>query len=142
MKKGISGIEILIMGMIGTFTILTAGILPSASVKIKLDENIVFEYKYNDAQNLLLTLLSITQDGKDVSKLMAEHLSFNNPSNIDFLKPKLDKLVKNKCYLINSTTRVLLDSSSGCEIKYRANTTIVLPYNPNKLVEEMRVGIG
>jgi hypothetical protein len=142
MKKGISGIELIIMGLIGTFTIITSAYLPPSSVKVKLDSDTLFEHNINDVQNLLLTLLSVTQDGKDASKLIAEHISFNNPTNVDFLKSNMDKLVINKCYKLNSTSETLLDSSSGCEIKYSINTTLVLPYNPNKLIEEIRVGIG
>ncbi|MEM7825202.1 MAG: hypothetical protein QXO27_04490 [Candidatus Aenigmatarchaeota archaeon] len=142
MKKGISGIELVLMGLIGTFTIITSAFLPPSAVKVKLDSDTLFEYKDNNVQNLLLTLLSITQNGRDVSKLIAEHLSFNNPANVDFLESRMDKLVINKCYKLNSTSEILLDSSGDCEIKYNANTTIVLPYNPNKLIEEIRVGIG
>ncbi len=139
--KAISGIEMLLIGAIGTVTIISAGVMPSATVKLTEDKNLIFEYNYNKVQLFLLNLLSTTSDNKKVYESVAEHIAINKPDNLDFLKGKFDNLLEKKCYQLATQTSVLLQAVS-CQPVYFVNTTIVLPYNPNKLVETIKVGIG
>jgi hypothetical protein len=156
MVKGQAGFELLIMGAMVVLTMLIAGLLPTASVKFKLDQETIFEYKYNKVQHTLLTLFSTTHDEKKVSELIAEKFAIDKPSDLDFLKSILDKEIESKCYQINVSDKVLL-SANDCNPSYWINSTIVVPYKYNvnkeqclasgsqepspKFVEEIRVGI-
>ncbi len=140
MVKGQAGFELLIMGAMVVLTMLIAGLLPTASVKSNLDKETIFEYKYNKVQHTLLTLFSTTHGEKKVSELVAENFTINKPSDLDSLKPILDKQIESKCYQLNVSNTILL-SVDGCNPSYWINSTIVLPYNLNKLVEEIKVGI-
>jgi len=140
MVKGQGGIELLMMGAIVVLIIFMAGLLPTAAVKYNLDKEAIFEYKYNKVQHTLLTLFSVTHDEKKVSELIAEKFFIDKPSSVDFLKPILDKQIESKCYQLNVSNKILL-SVDDCNPSYWINSTIVLPYNPNKLVEEIKVGI-
>jgi len=141
MVKGQAGFELLIMGVMVVVAMFIAGLLPTASVKTNLDKEAIFEYKYNKVQHTLLTLFSITHDEKKVSELIAENFTINKPSDLEFLKPILDKEIETKCYHIVVDSKALF-FVGGCDVKYRANATLILPYNPNKLVEEITVDTG
>ena len=138
--KAQTGLEILLMGIIGTYTILAVGILPASTVKLTEEKQTLFEYSYNKVQLLLLNILSATENDKRIYETIAENLAIDRPSNLDFLKNKLDKLIESKCYQLNSSTKVLLEVEN-CEPNYIVNATIALPYNPDKLIEEIRVGV-
>jgi hypothetical protein len=162
MVKGQAGIELLAMGAMVVLTMFIVGLLPTASVKYNLDKETIFEYKYNKVQHTLLTLFSTTHedptthDEKKVSELIAEKFAINKPSDLDFLKPILDKEIESKCYQLNVSDKILL-SVDGCNPSYWINSTIVLPYKYNvnkqeclahgvqepspKFVEEIEVGI-
>ena len=140
MVKGQAGFELLIMGVMVVFAIFIVGLMPTTSVKSKLDQETIFEYKYNKVQHTLLTLFSITHNQKKVSEFIAEKNSIDKSANLDFLKPILEKQIDSKCYQLNVSDQILL-SADDCNPKYRVNSTIVFPYNPNKLVGEIEVGI-
>lgn len=141
MVRGITGFELLIAGMMFTFVILIVGLLPAVYVKRKLDHETIFEYRCNKVQHLLLTLFSITYDERKVSESIAEHYLINKPDNLNFLKPYLDREMENKCYHIAVHNKTMF-STGSCDVKCRTNTTLVLPYNLNKLVTEIMVDVG
>jgi len=151
MVKGVATIlVILVAGTVLMYTLLIAGVLPVYAVKYRLDKEMIFEYKYSKAQHTLLTLFSITYDTslgeKKVFESIAERYSINKPSNLDFLKSNLDELIEGKCYQIKVSDNILLDKKKfliTCEPEYWINSTLVLPYDPNKpLTQEIEVGIG
>jgi hypothetical protein len=142
MVKGQAGFDLLMSGAMVVFAIFIVGLLPTTSVKSNLDKETIFEYKYNKVQHTLLTLFSTTHDEKKVSELIAEKFAINKPSDLNFLKPILDKQIESKCYQLNVSNTILL-SVDGCNPSYWVNSTIVLPYNSNtnELVGEIKVGI-
>lgn len=149
--KAITGLEMLFMGLIGTFTIIVGGLIPSSTVKLTEEKQIIFEQNYNKVQLVLLNLLSTTNDNKKVYESIAENIAVKSKPSLEFLKEYLDKLA-GKCYKLTTVetipilgptdTDILVSEEKDCQFNYFANATIVLPYNPDKLIKELKVGIG
>lgn len=137
--KAITGFELLLIGIIGTYTIITAGFIPPSIVKLTEEKETLFEYSYNKVQLILLNLLSATHEDKKIYQWIGESIAIKQ--NLEFLKEKLDKIVESKCYQLSNSTNVLIFGKEDCELNYFVNTSIVLPYNPNRLIDELRVGI-
>ncbi|NCN38983.1 MAG: hypothetical protein COY38_03190 [Candidatus Aenigmarchaeota archaeon CG_4_10_14_0_8_um_filter_37_24] len=98
---------------------------------------IQYEENYENTQMILISLLTSTYDGKTVQELIGDNLAFGQPDDLTFLKDKLDKLVEGRCYKLSTPSKVLA-KSSGCTPKeYTSSVNITLPYNPDKLVENL-----
>ncbi len=140
--KSQTGFAMLFMGAIATLTIIVGVLIPPSTVKLTEEKQIIFEQNYNKVQLILLNLLSATQDNKKVYESIAENIAVKTrPPSLEFLNADLEKLA-GKCYRLNTTTKILIQEGKNCKLNYFINTTIVLPYNPDKLIEEFKVGIG
>lgn len=140
--KSQTGFGAVFMGAIATLTIIVGVLIPASTVKLTEEKQIIFEQNYNKIQLILLNLLSSTHDNKKIYESVAENIAVKtNPPSLEFLNANLDKFA-GKCYRLNTTTNVLIPEGKNCQLHYLVNTTIVLPYNPDKLIEEFKVGIG
>lgn len=112
-----SVIEPLLVGVVGTFTIL-AVIFPPVIIKLTVDKETLFTYSYEKVQNILLTLFRLKQDGKEAYQILSEKAFFEDftcktPSDCPFgytcvagvcngpttkpLKDAIDKVATNYC---------------------------------------------
>lgn len=126
MSKGIVGWAV-IGAMISIGMILVV-LIPLVFLKVHLVEEVNYEFKYDNAQLALLTLLSSTHDNEPVSEIIGEHLTLGSYSDIDqILSNKLNKI--SDCYKL-STETIELAKSAKCEAsKFKAEADIALPYN-------------
>ncbi|MFQ6055347.1 MAG: hypothetical protein ACE5J3_05120 [Methanosarcinales archaeon] len=133
--KGIAPvIAIAIIGGIAIGTIVTL-ILSVVFLRIHLIEVVDYRYEYDNSQLYLLTLLSKTYDGKPIYTQIADHLQTGEP-DISFVKSELKRIVGDKCYKLFTPTEIIAQSDCTPS-KYTVQTKIVLPYNPNRLVETL-----
>lgn len=100
--------------------------------RYRITVEVNYYYNYNNVQLALLTLLSSTHEKEQVAKLLAEHLTLNQPADMKaVLVDKLDKIVESKCYTLNASNLVVNGTNTDCTKKYAAKAKIVYPYNPN-----------
>ena len=137
--KGITGIEIVIIGLIFIVAIVVVIIMPIPFLKVHLIRTIEFEFEYNYAESTFLAFMSSTHNGRPVIEIIAERILLNNPPDVNFLKGKLDSIVESKSFKLSFSEGVLI--SSGSPSKYKTNGEVVLPYNPIKLVKELTLVI-
>jgi hypothetical protein len=138
MRGIISAMGIAIIGgiAIGTTIIL---LLSSFFLRIHLIGTIEYRYEYDNSQLYLLTLLSKTHKNKKIRTQIADNLQIGNP-DISFVKNELERIVRDRCY--NLTTSIKTIAKSDCTpSKYTVKTKIVLPYNPNRLVDTLTLVI-
>lgn len=138
--KGITGIELALVGIIFTIGAVFFIIIPVIALKIHIIQVIELQYKYNNAQLTLLTLLSLTEtdsiDGKTkpISQIIAEYVAVSPKPDKSFIKTKLDKMVESKimeCYILTSEKAgELANNTDNCNpSKYNGNAVISLPYD-------------
>lgn len=134
-------ISIPLMGLIFLATVTVMILIPVFFLKINIIKQVDIEYKYNNAQLTMLTLLSSTNNKKMISKTIAEYIQLQDKPKIDFLKDILDKQIESKCYVIYSIdTQKNIIKTCDNPAKYKAdNIKIPLPYNPQKLVGKLRL---
>ena len=138
--KGFAPLDMLIAVVMFTLTVVNLVMIPT-TLRRGIVRTVEFEYKYNNAQLALLTLLSTTHDGKTVSEIIGEHIVLNQPDNLDLiLKEKLDKIVESKCYELSIPSKSLVKSPRCEPEEYTAKTRIALPYG-SKLTEELTLVI-
>jgi len=144
-------LEIGLIGLIFTVGSILFIIVPLVFTKIHIIEVVVFEYKYDNAQLALLSLLSITSKDaidnkvKPASEIIAEYVaipSSRGSIGIGFLKASLDKMIDNKimeCYKLSSASAGdLAKNTANCEpTKYKAKARIAIPYNAQSLTDEI-----
>lgn len=130
--------------------------IPFLVFKFHYTNVLVFENKYNTADLAMLSLLSLKNNGEDVPQILAEHLTFNNPSDISFTKKILDEIIPSKCYqltlgITTTTTSLSVPSnvliiqqsiSKECTPDTTAKAKLVLPYNPTKLTEDLELSVS
>jgi hypothetical protein len=132
--KGI--IEWAIVGTMISFSMILVVIIPLIVLKIHLVEEVSYEFKYDNAQLALLTLLSSTYNNKPISDIIAENLTLGNYPNIEkILSSKLNRI--SSCYKL-STETIDIIKSANCEAsKFRAEANVALPYSKEKLAEKI-----
>lgn len=100
--------------------------------RYRITVEVNYYYNYNNVQLALLTLLSSTHEKEQVAKLLAEHLTLNQPADMKaVLVDKLDKIVESKCYTLTASNLIVNGTNIDCTKKYAAKAKIVYPYNPN-----------
>ncbi|MFH8086616.1 MAG: hypothetical protein QW609_02230 [Candidatus Aenigmatarchaeota archaeon] len=139
-KKGITGLEaIIITGIIGGGTLLGMVMIPFI-LRVHLLVLVTSLYEYNNAQLSLLTLLSL-QNKTTLYQNISTHILMNKPQNTEFIKEKMDLI--SDCYKLYTLSKDLASKiPEGCDLRYKAEALIVLPYNPSKLVERIMLEIG
>lgn len=129
------------------FGIILSSILPFLFLRVHFVETIVFKYNYDNAQQTLLTLMSLTKtdtiDGevKPASKIVAEYLTMSsNKPDISFLGAELNKMVEHEifnCYKLSADGNILakLDCTKPNReaSEYVASTIIATPETKSKL---------
>jgi len=135
--KGIGVLTLVLALSVVTLVIAISLLATAIFLRVQLINQIELKYEFNNAQLVLLTLLSSTHNGEKISKLLAEHIILNEPSNVDFLKIKLDKLVDSKCYRLSTSSKTIIESKdiSECSFESRSQTALILPYSQEKVVE-------
>lgn len=161
-KKGVFGLDdFLALTLISTLIIL----IPFFVLKYHINNVLQIENKENTASLALLALISLKYNGNVMPMVLGEHFVYNNPSDLSFLSKYLDDFVPNKCYLmqtpeISSTTTTASGSSTqlslpsysldispvipegSCTLDTTASINIVLPYNPQQLVQKLELSVG
>ncbi len=140
--KGIAALTIALIGLIFTITVVGMVLLIPFSLKVHLVKTVDLQYKFDNSQLALLSLLSSTQNGKKISQIIGEHIVLGEPKNLNFLNDKLERIVLSECYKLSTKSGILVESPFCDPDEYSTRTMIVLPYNQEKLVEEIELVIN
>jgi hypothetical protein len=137
--KGFLPITIAIVGLIATATIFVALTLPLFVLKYHLAINIQQEYDYNNAQLILLTLLSYKYNE---SYSMYQVLAERDVNGFDdSMKAKIEEVGKilttGKCFRIVNQTSTVFEISNCQAKKSSGEVYIFKPYNKQSLVEKL-----
>jgi len=132
-----------IIGIILTLVIVIGILVPVKFLTTPLVHVIRYEEKHNNAQMILISLLSSTDNKKTIQEIIGEYLILGEPDG-DYmeklLKKRLDKLVESRCYKLSTSSEKLSVKSSKlfCNPeKYTKETEIALPYNSGQLTEKL-----
>lgn len=150
--------EIVIVGLIGTFTIVAGTIIPPSVIKLAVVEELVQTYNFEKAQHALLTLFSVNEGDRSVYEIIGTSTLLKKPTNA--VKPQFDSLFReneNYCialirknilltgYAVTSPTTEVSQERilrGACPLSgTQFNTIIVVPYNKKSLVEIIGIGI-
>lgn len=133
--KGIAPIAIALIGVIVIVGTVFMLILPAFMLRMHLVQIVNYRYEYDNSQLYLLVLLSKTYNDKPIYTQIAENLQTGEP-NIGFVKSELERIVGDRCFKLSSSTKTI--AQSDCvPSKYTVQTKIVLPYDPNHLVDTL-----
>jgi hypothetical protein len=137
--KGFLPITIAIIGLIATATIFVALTLPLFVLKYHLAINVEQEYDYNNAQLILLTILSYKYNE---SYSMYQVLAERNVNGFDeSMKAKIEDVGKiltgGKCFRIVNQTSTVFEISNCSAKKSSGEIYIFKPYNKQSLIEKL-----
>ncbi len=147
--KAFIGIEIALVGIVFVLAIVLVALLPILFLRIHFIQTIELQNKYSNVQLELLAFLSSTTTDTNslrnnqvtVFRLLSDYLATGQPSSIDNLKYRLDKL--SDCYILYSSTNALFKSSTCNADQFNSTQAkIPLPYNPSKLTETLTLVIN
>lgn len=137
--KGFAAIlTIAVIGVIVSITAVVMILMPLAVLRMHMIETVTRVYEYDNTQSSLLTLLSKTHDGELVYPQISDNLQTGMPS-VNFLKDELDTITGDKCYKLLSSVGTIVIKEGCTPRKYSAQTKIVLPYNPDRLTETLKL---
>lgn len=144
--------ELPVIGIIGTFTIVLAVVMPSLVIQSSLYKDIDYTYDFQTQQNSLMALTSSTLDRQNQKQDAYESIGLNyvnnNPQD-SRLKASLETTVGNDyCVSIRpdgspeSTVLISPTPRNACPpYDTQFNTIFVLPYNKDKpLVQVLQLG--
>jgi len=127
-SKGIAGLTIGVIGAVGLFVILLSTIIPFFFFRIHLNTVVEVQYEYNNAELVLLELLS-DEEIYDKIVMLISGLENDDEWIEDVMKPRLDGLMPNSCYIVSSEDAVFIDTSGdNCDPTYATTTHVVMPY--------------
>jgi len=147
-KKGVVDvITIVVVSAVVFLASLASIAIPLFVLRVHFVETIIFEYRYDSAQQALLMLMSLTEkDSVDdklepVSQIVGKNLALSeNKPDLSFLKEELDKMVDHgifNCYKLSAEMEVLakLDCTNPNHeaSKYTATMKIATPGMGKKL---------
>lgn len=135
------GFALLTAGLVMAIFSVTAIVmmlLPLGLLKIHMVETVGRVYEYDNTQSYLLILLSKTHDGNLIYTQMSENLQIGSP-DISFVKTELDTLTGSKCFKLTSSATTIAVQTGCIPTKYSVQTKIVLPYNPDRLTETLKL---
>jgi len=138
-EKGLTGIEISIIAAIALITIVLSILIPIVFLKIHLVRVVEMQYGYNNADLTLIALLSDEEVYEKLSLYIAglgdnDDWGFSRCATVErLIRPRLDKLVPNKCYKLSYTGGPIIDKSNsfGCDPQYTVSAHMALPYGAN-----------
>jgi len=125
--------------------ILLIVLVPLKYLTAPLVRVVQYEETHDNSQMILITLLSSTSNGKTIQELIGEHIVFGNPNSNDLdqiITEKLDKLVESNCYKLSTSSETLSESSDCDPQDYEKEAFVSLPYNSDKLTEELTLVIN
>jgi hypothetical protein len=137
--KGFLPFTIPIVGLIVTTTVLIMLTLPLFVLKYHLAINIEQEYDYNNAQLILVTLLSYKyNDSYSMYQVFAER----NMNGFDEdMKSKIEDvgkiLTQGKCFRIVNQTSTVFEISNCVAKRSSGEVYIFKPYNKQGLIEKL-----
>jgi hypothetical protein len=130
-KRGITGIEIAIIGAIAVIGMFLSAVIPIFVMKTHLSRVLEIQYGYYDAGASLIGLLSDDEiyNGlslyvsgiEDNADAVFEREAFENQ-----LKFRLDNLVTSQCYELSYSGGTIV-SNGDCLTRYSVTADIVLP---------------
>lgn len=118
------------------------------SIDFKIKQQFKINIDHLAVQDVLFSILSSTNTdtltGKEKTTIeIIGEKAFLQSQKVDFLKEDLDKLLPNKCYVLefgkDKLAEKKLTQCSTAEQKFE--TSIVLPYNPTKRTESIKLVI-
>lgn len=139
-RKGVTGIEIAIIGVIVIVVIIITLLIPIVFLKIHLGATVETQYGYNNAGLTLLTLLSDNDIYEKLSLYVAGMEDnvvegFNRNAVESAVTSRLDKLVPSetgtRCYKLSYAGGVIIPPEN-CDTEFGVSAYIVLPYGKNK----------
>jgi hypothetical protein len=134
-------LELALIGVVFTVASFLIVIIPFIFTRIHFIETIDAEVVQNNAQLILLSLLSSTYQNKPVYQILIEHAAFNQHPDIEqIMTPRLQKFAD--CYALQLGDEVISKSADCDPQKYTARVKIVLPYQPDKKVEFLNLTIN
>jgi len=130
--------------------LIPAMLIAPEALKYRVQAQYLLNIQSFTSTDVLLSILSATNPDELNSKkqkpsleIVGERILISS-QNVEFLREDLDKLVKSKCYLFESEKIKLADKSKDCpelpiKIKNIKIVEIVVPFNPTKLVEGVKL---
>lgn len=128
------------IGLLITLILVFVIQIPGKFLTTPANQLIKYEQKHDNSQMILISLLSSTKNGKTIQQLIGEHLILGEPDKNaieQILKERLDKLVESKCYKLSTSSKILAKTPKCDPEKYEKTVSIPLPYNPEKLTENL-----
>jgi len=138
-------ISIPFIGVIVMVIIVLGILIPTKFMSVPTTRIIKYEQDNDNAQMMLISLLSSTQNGKTIQQLIGEYLILNQPDKTtieQILKERLDKF-DTECYKLSSSSKKIMVEKPDCTAKdYKKEVEIPLPYNLDKLTEKLTLVIS
>jgi len=136
------GAAILVWALL-IFTFLSVFMLTTVFVyRYRITVEVNYQYNYNNVQLALLSFLSSTHDGEQMSKILADNIVMNKPIDVMIVEERLDKIIDNKCYTLNVSDFSIAGSNIDCTKKYTATYKLPYPYNPRNITGEVTLVVG
>ena len=124
-------LEAAVIGLIFAVATFLIIIIPFIFTRIHFVETINAEVVQNNAQLILLSLLSSTYQNKPIYQIIVDHVAFKQYPDIQqILTPRLAKF--SNCYALQIGDEILAQTSSCTPHTYTAEARIVLPYQPDR----------
>jgi len=125
------------------FTFLSLFTLASVFIyRYRITIEVNYQYNYNNVQLALLTFLSSTHDGEQMSQILADYISMNKPIDTEIIKDRIDKIIDNKCYTLNVSDFSIVGDNTDCTKKYTATYKLPYPYNPRNITGNVELVVG
>lgn len=145
-KRGITGIEIAIIGAIAIIGMFLSAIIPIFIMKTHLTRVLEIQYGYNDAGASLIGLLSDDEIYRGLSLYVSgiednAAAGFEREAFENQLKFRLDNLVTSQCYELSYSGGTIA-SNGDCLTKYSVTADIVLPGGEGKETVTLKVPLG
>ena len=132
-------IEAAVIGVIFAVACFMIVIIPFIFTRIQFVETISAETVQNNAQLMLLSLLSSTYQGKPIYQIIVDHVTSGQYPDIQqIIAPRLDKF--SSCYSLQIGNETLANTTCTPHI-YTAEARIVLPYQHNGKTELLNLTV-
>jgi len=140
-KKGLTGVEISVILVMGLITLVMTTLIPTLFLKKHIVRVVEIQYGYNNAELTLLTLVSDRSFYKVISLYIAgfgdnTEEGFSRAGAEAQIKSRLDQLVPSGCYKLSYDGGEILSqelSEKKCDTEFSVTADIVLPYGEIKV---------
>ena len=122
-------IEGAMVGLVVTIAVWLIIIIPYIFTRIHFVETINAEVVQNNAQLILLSLMSSTYQDKPIYDIMVQHVvNSQYPDISQIISPRIEKFTD--CYQLQLGNEMIAQSKTCIPHTYMAQASIVLPYQP------------